>query len=67
MELDGDGILVISNSYNPFWKVKINEETKQIFPVNHAFWGVPVSKGDKRVDFYYDPPHSYKNILKTNF
>ena len=67
MELDGDGILVISNSYNPFWKVKINEETKQIFPVNHAFWGVPVSKEDKRVVFYYDPPYSYKNILKTNF
>ena len=57
LKLDGDGILVISNSYNPFWKAKTDKGERKIIPVNHSFWGISVDKTDKQVVFYYDPPY----------
>ena len=57
LKLDGDGILVVSNSYNPFWKATTNTGERKIIPVNHSFWGISVDKTDQQIVFYYDPPY----------
>lgn len=62
VELDGEGILIISNSYSPYWKCKINNDKEtDIFPVDSTFWGVFLNKEVKKIIFYYDPPYSFFN------
>ncbi len=57
VKINGSGILIVTNTYHPFWKVKIDGEEGIIIPVYHTFWGVPVRKGSHRIAFYYDPPY----------
>ncbi len=57
VSIDGIGILVISNSYNPFWKVYVDGKEKKLFPADHTFWGVVVEKGEKEIIFRYEPPY----------
>lgn len=57
VQLDGNGILIVSNTYSPFWKVTVDGKEKTIFPAYHTFWGVSLAKGDHRVAFEYKPPY----------
>ncbi len=57
-EGDGDCILVGFNSWSPFWSVTIDGRPAELFPANHAFWGVMVSKGRHKISFRYELPGS---------
>lgn len=57
VSIDGAGILVISNSYNPFWRVYVDGKEKKLFPADHTFWGVAIEKGEKDIMFRYQPPY----------
>ena len=57
VETDGRGILVISNSYSPYWTCKVNGLEKEIFPVYHTFIGVSIEKGEHVVQLEYCPPY----------
>lgn len=58
VDADGSGILVVSNTYSPFWKVTIDDQEGKIFPVYDAFWGVQLRQGKKqKIKFYYAPPY----------
>lgn len=57
VSLDGSGILIVSNSYSPLWKVTIDGKEGTIFPADYAFWGVALEAGNKEVSFYYAPPY----------
>ncbi|MCH8905176.1 MAG: hypothetical protein IIA45_14840 [Bacteroidetes bacterium] len=57
VELDGDGILVVSNNYSTFWKCRINGIESEIFPAYGTFWAVYLEEGKNEVHFYYDPPY----------
>ncbi len=59
IDMDGDGILIVSNGYNQFWKCKINDIDADIFPAYATFWGVYIKEQTKDVLFYYDPPYSF--------
>jgi hypothetical protein len=48
-----DGILVGLNAWSPFWTVEIDGQPAQMFPANHAFWGVVMPRGKHRVVFRY--------------
>lgn len=61
VELDGEGILIVSNNYSPYWKCKINDKETDIFPAYSTFWGVFLKKEIKKIIFYYDPPYSFFN------
>jgi hypothetical protein len=50
-------ILIVTNSFSPFWIVEIDGKTGEIFPAYHAFWGVYLPDGAKSVVFRYDPPY----------
>ncbi len=57
VQLDGNGILIASNSYSPFWKAFVDGEEKEIFPAYHAFWGIYLTKGHHQVSLDYKPPY----------
>jgi len=66
IQSDGDGILIVTNTYSPFWKVQVDNIEKKVVPVYHAFWGIPISKKDREVILYYDPPYSFSNLLSID-
>lgn len=57
---DGASILVVTNSYSPFWEVAVDENKEKIFPAYHAFWGVLMKKGKHHVVFRYHPPYKFR-------
>ena len=58
LDLDGKGILIVTNSYHPSWKAYVNGEKREIFPVNHAFWGIELDKGDQELILNYEPNYN---------
>lgn len=55
---NGTAVLVVSNTYSPFWKAIINGVAKDIFPVYDTFWGVYLDPGEnQKIEFWYDPPY----------
>ena len=57
VETDRPSVLVISNTYSPFWKCKINNIDRKILPANGFMWGVPVEAGFHKIEFNYQPPY----------
>jgi len=54
---EGPSVLIVNNSFSPFWKVEIDGKPGKVFPAYHAFWGVHLPQGAKSVVFRYDPPY----------
>ena len=50
-------VLIITNSYSPYWRCMIDGQKKDIFPVDHAFLGISLDKGRSRVSLEYHPPY----------
>lgn len=48
----GDGFLVLTDSYYPTWKVKIDEQETRIYVADFNFRGIMVPKGDHIIEFY---------------
>jgi hypothetical protein len=59
VDLDGCGILMITNSYNPQWTAHVNGIEKEIFPVDHTFMGVYLESGQNTVVLEYQPPYGF--------
>lgn len=57
VSLDKPGILVISNSYSPYWTCKVNGVDQDIFPAYHTFWGVLLEEGESMIELEYSPPY----------
>lgn len=54
-ELDRNGYLVVSDSYDPHWKVEVDGQAGQIERANLLFRAVRLSKGAHSVKFSYRP------------
>jgi len=52
-----DAVLIVTNSFSPFWTAEIDGIKTPIFPAYHAFWGVALPAGAKSVTFRFDPPY----------
>jgi len=57
VELDGNGILVVSNNYSLYWKCKVDGVDTDIFPAYGVFWAVRLERGAEEIHFFYDPPY----------
>jgi hypothetical protein len=57
VNLDGSGILVITNSYDQYWKCYVDGSEEDVFPVYHTFSGAFLESGQHTVIFEYDPPY----------
>lgn len=55
-ELDGPGILVVTNNYNPDWTCRVDGVEKDIFPVYHTFQGIYLDETSSRIELEYAPP-----------
>ncbi|MEO0209968.1 MAG: YfhO family protein, partial [candidate division WOR-3 bacterium] len=53
-ESDKDAILVLSNSYYPYWKAKLDNREVKILRANWTFMAIEVPKGKHLVKFHYD-------------
>lgn len=62
VELDGSGVLVLSNTFSPFWKAAVDGAPRAIVPAYETFWAVPVTKNDRRVVFTYEPPYRLSSL-----
>ena len=62
LNVKGNGILIITNSFHNSWKAYSENREKRIFKINHAFWGLEVDESDKNIEFKYQPKY-----LKNNF
>ena len=49
------GVLVLTDSYYPGWKVFVDGEEKHILQANHFFRGVELAAGNHVVEFKYEP------------
>lgn len=53
--LDRDGILVLTDAYDPGWRVYVDGEESRVYPANALFRGVPLGAGTHTVRFIYRP------------
>ena len=53
--LAGSGILVLTDSYYPGWRVLVDGRESKILRANHFFRGVQLSAGTHTVEFRYEP------------
>jgi hypothetical protein len=57
LDLEGAAVLVVTNTYSPYWRSRVDGIETPLFPANHTFWGVSLPKTAKTAYFYYDPPY----------
>ncbi|MBN1383693.1 MAG: YfhO family protein [Elusimicrobia bacterium] len=58
-KLIDDGILFLSDTYYPGWKVFVDNKEEKIYRANYLFRAVPLKKGSHVVKFIFEPL-SYK-------
>jgi len=52
---DGEGALVLLDSYFPGWKVWVDGQPSHIFRANYFYRGVKLSSGKHKIEFLYTP------------
>jgi hypothetical protein len=55
VSLQAPGVLVLTDSYYPGWKVFVDGKQSKILQANHFFRGVELAVGDHIVEFKYEP------------
>lgn len=54
IETLSDAIIIFRSVYYPRWKAEVDGKKRRLVPVDHAFCGLFVHKGDHRIRFFYD-------------
>jgi|GEM_PF-1587557 len=55
VELDGDGLLVLTELMFPGWVAEVDGEERELAHANAVFRGLPLAAGEHRVRFVYRP------------
>lgn len=55
---DAGGILIVSDSYSPYWGAEARGKPLPLFPAYHTFIGIAVPPGRHTVDLRYRPPYA---------
>ncbi len=60
IEIDNssDGLLVIANTWNPYWRAEVDGRSRPLVRVNHAQFGLPTLPGEKQIRLFYAPPYA---------
>ena len=59
-QTDGASILMVANSYSPYWYAHIDGILARVFPADQAFQGIYVPAGQHHVVMEYDPPYAVR-------
>jgi hypothetical protein len=62
-ELDGDGLLVLTDQDFPGWAAEVDGEPAEHFTVNAIFRGVPLAAGEHEVVFHYRPASARNGLV----
>ena len=57
LDMSGASVLIVTNSYSPFWRALVDGVEAPLYPADHAFWGIYLPKGAKTAELLYDPPY----------
>jgi hypothetical protein len=52
-----DTVLVLTNTFSPFWEVSVDKLPTKVIPAYGTFWSVPLKSGTHVVEFTYVPPY----------
>ncbi len=55
--MKGPGLLVVTNSYSPYWTCRADGREVRIVPAYGVFWGVFLDRPARRIVFRYAPPY----------
>jgi len=55
-QTSADGVLVLTDGYDPGWQAELDGQPVKIHVANHAFRAVALPAGKHQVTFFYDPP-----------
>ena len=55
VETDGDGYLLLADSYYPGWEAKVNNNPVEIYPANGNSRIIYINKGKNNIQFKYKP------------
>lgn len=58
-----EGVLVLTDQYDPNWVATIDGKDTEVFPVNFLFRGISVSTGSKQVVFTYSPKYFHWGVV----
>lgn len=60
LKADSGGMVIITDYYNPEWKVFVNGKQSEIIKTNYLFMGVPIPEaGEYHIEFRYVPTSLY--------
>ena len=54
-EQNGEGFLVLLDTYFPGWKVEVDGKPEHIYRANYFYRGVRLAPGSHRIEFSYEP------------
>lgn len=60
---DADAFLVVANSWNPFWRARIDGKPSAILRTDLGLWGLAVPAGAQRIEFAYEPPYRLTSVF----
>jgi hypothetical protein len=55
---EAGGLVVVSNSFSPYWRASAENAALAVFPAYHTFIGIWVPPGDQVIDLRYRPPYA---------
>lgn len=54
-EQNGEGLLILLDSYFPGWKVKVNGKNETLYRANHFYRAVKLGPGEHKIEFGFEP------------
>lgn len=57
LDTPGPALLVVSNTFSPYWRCEADGVPKRIMPAYGVFWAVHLDAPARRVVFRYEPPY----------
>lgn len=60
-----DGLLMVSNGYDPGWKAWIDGKSTEVLPADHALQAVALPAGEHTVELRYETPGMRAGLLTT--
>jgi hypothetical protein len=55
---EAGGLVVVTNSFSPYWRAAAENAELAVFPAYHTFIGIWVPPGDHVIDLRYRPPYA---------
>lgn len=63
---DADGLLVLSEVYDPGWRACVDGKEVMIYQTNYLLRGIPVPAGEHTVEFRYEPTSLRLGLVVTS-